>query len=228
MNHRQFRQYKKKFISAISHVAHQSQPGSLDEAAFPAYLHTNPCISFLFWKRLKIAMHYIEKHSPYKSILDFGTGSGVMLPFLCSMAEHVHAIDIDLSPLVKINKFRPLPGNLTPLQMADGQSDIIPTESFDLIVALDVLEHIEEREKIFRWLLGLLKPDGRIIFSGPTENMLYKLGRKIAGRQFTGGYHTSNIIEVKKVFSRFADVEHIESLFPIITFFDFYPVTKPF
>ena len=51
----------------------------------------------------------------------------------------------------------------------------------------------------FAELLGQLatkiKPGGVMILSGPTENALYRLGRKIAG--FDGHYHTTTIHHIE-------------------------------
>ncbi len=81
------------------------------------------------------------------------------------------------------------------------QGDIIdkelPDNSFDVIFALDVLEHIENLSDYVELFKKLLTPDGVIIISGPTENILYKIGRKFAGNRFTGDYHVTNISSIK-------------------------------
>ena len=56
--------------------------------------------------------------------------------------------------------------------------------SFDIIYALDVLEHINDLEPYVTLFSKLLVPGGTVIISGPTENIFYKIGRKIAGKRF--------------------------------------------
>ena len=53
----------------------------------------------------------------------------------------------------------------------------------------------------------LLKDGGEVIISGPTENFLYKLGRKLAGQDFTGDYHDSEIQSIRKIVSETYEVK---------------------
>jgi hypothetical protein len=65
----------------------------------------------------------------------------------------------------------------------------------------------------------LLSPNGIIIISGPTENILYKIGRVFAGNRFTGDYHVTTISKVKQEFSRFFFFFTIKKiLFPFVLF----------
>src|SRR4030067_1374791 len=98
MNNAGFRSYKAALRRATRKVLASAPPRSLDEAGFPAYSHPNPVINWLFWQRLRRTMAYLERHAPYESALDFGCGSGVMLPFLGRHAKHVGCLDTDLSP----------------------------------------------------------------------------------------------------------------------------------
>jgi 2-polyprenyl-3-methyl-5-hydroxy-6-metoxy-1,4-benzoquinol methylase len=99
------------------------------------------------------------------------------------------------------------------------------TQKFDVIVALDVLEHISlDVLPIYLEKFDLiLKPNGYFIVSGPTENKLYKLGRKIAGNDFTGHYHETNISEIKAVFKNTFQVNTIcKLIWPFFLFEIFY------
>src|SRR5262245_25995524 len=104
MNSSDFNVYKSLYRSAIRKVLAESEEGRLDEAGFSAYSHPNPIINWLFWQRIRIAMKHIENTAPYNTILDFGCGSGVMLPFLSQHGDHVIAMDIDLLPLERMKK----------------------------------------------------------------------------------------------------------------------------
>ena len=82
---------------------------------------------------------------PHGRALDFGCGSGVMLPFLSGMCAEVVAADVDLLPLERMKRHIPL----APQRHGVGCSPA-PTiaqaaaASFDLIIALDVLEHVKD------------------------------------------------------------------------------------
>lgn len=226
MNTIEFNAYKNRYRSAIQQVLSESEKGRLDEAAFPAYSHRNPVINWLFWQRLRKVMEYIHSPKPYENILDFGCGSGVMLPYLSSISTRVIAMDVDLLPIQSVQKYIPLPKNV---EVKDGTKTLITdlsTNSFDLIIALDVLEHVHDLPKTLRELLALLKPNGQLIVSGPTENILYRLGRKVAGPEYSGAYHERGIAEIKTELLKTVQLQHIATLYWPIPLFEIFSAKK--
>jgi 2-polyprenyl-3-methyl-5-hydroxy-6-metoxy-1,4-benzoquinol methylase len=216
----EFQAYKARYRSAIRNVLQDSERGRLDEAGFPAYSHPNPLINWLFWQRLHTAMSYIEKQAPYENVLDFGCGSGVMLAFLAQHSQHVTAMDIDLVPLERVKKHIPLGENVVVLDANQTAISQLSPKSFDLINALDVLEHVDDLPRTLSGLLSLLKPGGQLVVSGPTENILYKMGRKFAGPEYSGEYHERGIAEIKRELARLADVQQIATLYWPIPLFE--------
>jgi 2-polyprenyl-3-methyl-5-hydroxy-6-metoxy-1,4-benzoquinol methylase len=209
----EFRAYKTRYRSAIRKVLAETESGRLDEAAFPAYSHPNPLINWLFWQRLRAAMDYIEKNAPYEHALDFGSGSGVMLSFLAQHSRQVTAMDIDLVPLERVRKHIPLAEHVRVLDANQVPLPGLAPRSFDLINALDVLEHVDDLPRTLSELMQLLKPGGRLVVSGPTENILYRLGRKLAGPQYSGDYHERGISEIERELARRARVKPIATLY---------------
>lgn len=222
MKSTEFTAYKQRYRSAIRKVLSESEPGRLDEAAFPAYSHPNPLINWLFWQRLRTAMNYIERSAPFDQVLDFGCGSGVMLPFLAQHSKHVIALDIDLLPLEKVKKHIPLPSNVQTCDAKQVSLSGLAQKSFDLISALDVLEHVDDLPRTLSELLQLLKPGGQLVVSGPTENILYQLGRKVAGPEYSGAYHERGIAEIKRELVRLARLEPIATLYWPVPLFEIF------
>ncbi|MBE7535875.1 MAG: class I SAM-dependent methyltransferase [Anaerolineales bacterium] len=220
MNSSSFNAYKIRYRSAIRRVLADSEKGRLDEAGFAAYSHRSPIINWLFWRRLHIAMNYIEKSAPYETILDFGCGSGVMLPFLAEQSQRVAAFDVDLYPLERVKQHIPLAANVQAADANQTPISSLPSRSFDLINALDVLEHVQDLPQTLSQLMNLLKPNGQLVVSGPTENFLYKIGRKIAGPEYSGAYHERGIAEIKNELKRIARVEHIATLYQPVPLFE--------
>jgi 2-polyprenyl-3-methyl-5-hydroxy-6-metoxy-1,4-benzoquinol methylase len=227
MDSSEFQAYKRRYRSAIRKVLAKSERGRLDEAGFPAYSHPNPLINWLFWQRLRVAMDHIAKNAPYKNILDFGCGSGVMLPFLSQNGEHITAIDLDLLPLEHVKDHIPLAGNVTVLDANQTSVSQLRGRSFDLIVALDVLEHVDDLPQTLSELFRLLEPGGQLVVSGPTENSLYQIGRRLAGSEYSGEYHERGIAEIKRELSRLARVEHIATLYPPVPLFEIFSARVP-
>ena len=220
MKSAEFDNYKARYRSAIREVLRESERGRLDEAGFPAYSHPNPLINWLFWQRLRTAMNYIEKHAPYEKVLDFGCGSGVMLSFLAKHSQRVTAMDIDLVPLDRVKKYIPLAENIQVLDANQVSISQMTPKSLDLINALDVLEHVDDLRGTLSDLLKLLKPGGRLVVSGPTENILYQIGRKLAGPEYSGEYHARGIAEIKRELNRLARVEPVATLYWPVPLFE--------
>jgi 2-polyprenyl-3-methyl-5-hydroxy-6-metoxy-1,4-benzoquinol methylase len=226
MNSAEFNTYKSRYRSAIQQVLANAEKGRLDEAAFPAYSHRNPIINWLFWQRLRKVMDHVQRPAPYANILDFGCGSGVMLPYLSSISTRVTAMDVDLLPIQSVQKYIPLPQNVDVKDATKTTISDLPASSFDLIIALDVLEHVHDLPQTLRELLALLKPNGRLIVSGPTENILYRLGRKVAGPEYSGAYHERGIAEIKNELLKTTTLEHIATLYWPIPLFEIFSAKK--
>ena len=226
MKTQDFNTYKTRYRNAIRQVLAKSEPGRLDEAGFPAYSHRNPYINWLFWQRLRKVMEHIETTTPYENILDFGCGSGVMLPYLAQLSKQVTAYDVDLQPLERVQEYIPLAPNVQVLDAARINLTDLPQHSFDMVIALDVLEHVKDLPGTFAVLFKLLKPNGQVVVSGPTENILYQIGRKLAGPEYSGAYHERGIGEIKAEIARLARIEPIATLYWYLPLFEVFAVKK--
>jgi 2-polyprenyl-3-methyl-5-hydroxy-6-metoxy-1,4-benzoquinol methylase len=222
-----FDAYKARYRSAIREVLAEAERGRLDEAGFPAYSHPNPFINWLFWQRLRTAMDHIEKSTPYENVLDFGCGSGVMLPFLAQRSKQVIAIDIDLLPLERVRMHIPLAENVKVLDANQISIAGLEPKSFDLINALDVLEHVDDLPRTLSELIHLLRPGGQLVVSGPTENILYQIGRKFAGSEYSGAYHERGIGEIKRELAKLAQIDPIATLYWPVPLFEIFVARAP-
>jgi 2-polyprenyl-3-methyl-5-hydroxy-6-metoxy-1,4-benzoquinol methylase len=222
MKSSEFNAYKSEFRAVIRKVLAASEQGRMDEAGFPAYSHHNPLINWLFWQRLRKVMDYVKTDAPYENILDFGCGSGVMLPFLCRVSARVTAMDIDLLPFERVSRQRAFPANLTVQDANQTTLKDLPPASFDLIIATDVLEHVDDISGTLVDMQALLKPNGQIIISGPTENILYKIGRKLAGPEYSGDYHERGILEVRELLGQQMKVIPIATLYWPVPLFEIF------
>lgn len=228
MKNSEFNAYKTEFRTVIRKVLAESEPGRMDEAAFPAYSHRNPLINWLFWQRLRVMMNYLETDAPYEHVLDFGCGSGVMLPFLCGFSARVTAMDIDLLPFERVSGQRTFPDNLIVHDAREVTLKDLPKASFDIIVATDVLEHVDDISGTLADMQALLKPfdkaqdrpGGQIVISGPTENILYKIGRRLAGSEYSGDYHERGILEVRDMLAEQMHVIPIATLYGPVPLFE--------
>jgi 2-polyprenyl-3-methyl-5-hydroxy-6-metoxy-1,4-benzoquinol methylase len=209
----------------MTDVLAEGSSAALSEAALPAYAHRNPLIDHIFWRRLKIAADPLRSSSKL-TVLDFGCGSGVMSYLLAKMGHDVIAVDVDFSPLGRVRQHIDFPANIA-FHNKDLVELELPADSVDAIVALDVLEHIHDFEKYLSLFVRILKPGGRMIVSGPTENWLYAIGRRLAGKQFTGDYHETNIASIRAAVAGKLRVQTLARLIWPFTLFEVFSARKP-
>jgi len=219
-----FAEVKTLFKAAVKAIVRDHQTYAVDEAALPAYAHVNPVIDYIFWQRVKLAYDYLHARQA-KTVLDFGCGTGLLSYALAQSGMQVTAIDLDFAPLTLVKARVTFPDSI---RFIEG--DLLTTEihdRFDAIVALDVLEHITPLEPYIARFTALLNPGGVIVVSGPTENILYKIGRRMAGQRFTGEYHVSNIHTIRAQFDQTLKTDGLATLIRPLPLFELFTASAP-
>lgn len=159
--------------------------------AAPSYLHNNPLVRWIVARRMHLVKSLADV-SRGEKLLDYGCGTGILFLQLPEGLAEYYGVDIDLFPAEQI-----LAGH--------GRQDVklihanewgrrIKDNSLDIIVAVEVLEHLDDLAEIAQLFRRKMKANGRLIVSGPTENWFYGLGRRIA--KFSGEYHQRDIHDI--------------------------------
>ncbi len=222
MHRAEFRRYKSAFIRAQRDILSGGGSPVLNEAAFPAYATSSPLARFLFWQRIREVIEYLEARGPLPAVMDFGCGGGVMLPFLGGAAQRVVAVDLDLRPLQEMQRHLSFPQKIVVYHASRTPLDRLPEGSFDVILALDVLEHVEDLPGTLGELHRLLAPGGEIIVSGPTENLAYRLGRRLSGAEYSGAYHVRTVYDIRRALEDLMPVTTLASLYSPVPLFRIY------
>ena len=76
-----FKPEEKKFIIFLKDLLSKEPLLGTDESAAPSFIHKNLIIRLFFWQRIRWALR-LAQNLQMSKVLDFGTGSGVLLPFL--------------------------------------------------------------------------------------------------------------------------------------------------
>lgn len=214
MDYRQFQTYQFRFVTALRAVlSERGNDTQISEAAFPAYSDSSPLIRFLFWRRVWLTINYLESQGPYDAILDFGCGSGIVLPLLTKFVNRVVGLDIDITPYRDLSTHFSFPNKVEVYETKEYPLSHFPDQSFNVIIALDVLEHVNNLREVFAEFCRVTKPGGTIVVCGPTENLFYRFGRMIAGRQYTGDYHVTNIHSIRKVMDSLMETKTLATLY---------------
>jgi SAM-dependent methyltransferase len=159
-----------------------------EESCVPSYVHPNPLAAYVSWKRLFVAADLARRlvGRPAR-VLDFGSSVGE-LSHILDYAGDYEFVELDNAPAEFL-----LAQNSRARRLELNQA---PQNSYDAIFAIDSLEHNDTFRDLLGELAGKLAPGGVLVLSGPTENALYRLGRKIAG--FEGDYHVTTIFDIER------------------------------
>lgn len=186
------------------------------------YTHKNPLVKWLFWKRLETMLD-LARESKASRVLDFGAGSGILMPSLSKNFKEVYSLDLNTKSLEYVKK----DNNLSNVVITKGTGeDKLPYEDnfFDIVFAADVLEHLQDSIRIQKEFKRVLKRNGLLIISGPTENLIYKIARRaIYWFWKKKEDHFSNIDEIIGKSRKLFKVEEIKVLpFALIPGFKVY------
>ena len=122
--------------------------------------------------RRKIITEHLTNNS---FILDVGSGTGYLASELLKKGFKVVGLDIDMDaiPYLKSREVN--------FVIGDGNSLPFKGESFDFILAIDVLEHIKDDKKFLSSLVKVIKKGGGLIINVPAIQSLWTERDRIYG-----------------------------------------------
>jgi 2-polyprenyl-6-hydroxyphenyl methylase/3-demethylubiquinone-9 3-methyltransferase len=97
-----------------------------------------------------------------QKVLDIGCGAGFLTNTLAEQSHRVTGIDLSAGSLA-VAKKRDVTQTVRYLEL-DASALPFPDQSFDVVCAMDFLEHIDRPEQIIKEAARLLKPNGLFFF----------------------------------------------------------------
>lgn len=189
-----------------------------DEVAIPSYTHRNPLMRYLFWERLASALEWIDSLAPRPtSLLDFGSGVGLLFPALTRRGIGITACDIH--PEIAAAAAKHFGAHVDVVDARQGLGSV-SAGSVDVVLALDVLEHVPDVPSLGVEFRRILRPEGRLLCSLPTENLLYRVGRRLAG--FSGAYHLRGPRQVVAGLAAGFEIRRVARLYSFLPLFEFF------
>jgi len=121
------------------------------------------------WPNILELNKLMADYSAGKTVLDIGCGTGATALYMSENAQKVVAIEPDQKTLswAKQNRSRE---NIEYLPLYTDDLDSSYDGSFDLITAVDVIEHIEDYYPFISDCTRLLKEDGSLVITSPNRN----------------------------------------------------------
>lgn len=127
---------------------------------------------YIFWR------HKLKKLIKNGMLLDIGCGKGFFLEY---MRRSYSVAGTDISKYAVLES-KELLDNV-PLTVADAAHLCFKYEKFDIVTAFDIIEHVQNPEKILKECYFVLKSDGYLVLTTPNMS---SIGRKLKKNNWFG------------------------------------------
>jgi len=182
----------------------------------PLPYYYKPLIGSLYRYRIEQGLSLL--FPPYENVLEFGYGSGLLLPTLAEISTNLCGVDISSDPFL-IGKCLEEINVTAKLYQDDLLNLSFPNDTFDLIVAFSVFEHINDCERITKEIHRILKPSGELLVGMPrVDKKMTKLFKLIGYNQIELHHVTSKEEFLKACKDNFV-LEKESRIFPFLPSF---------
>lgn len=110
-----------------------------------------------------------------KSVLDLGCGGGFMSEALARRGAHVIGVDPSAPAIAIAQKHAETSGLSIDYRVGMGESLPVAESSVDIVVCVDVLEHVRDLDAVIGEIRRVLKPGGLFLFDTINRTWLAKL-----------------------------------------------------
>jgi len=123
------------------------------------------------WHIRKALRHWVKEFQGPKKVLDAGSGFGQYDYYMATKYKdwQIKGIDVKEEQIADCNQFFSKVGlkNVS-FEKAD-LTKFVESEAFDLVLCVDVMEHIEEDELVLKNFYKSLRPGGFLLISTPSD-----------------------------------------------------------
>ena len=132
--------------------------------------------------RLQFILNNFDKSIKKKHVLDIGCGGGLISESLAKINAQVTGIDENIYNIKQAKEHAKI--NSLKITYKNQSLDLFfkkNKKKFDLILCLEVLEHVDNVEKTIEKISKLMNPDGTLILSTINRNLKSLIFAKIFG-----------------------------------------------
>ena len=124
------------------------------------------------WYIRRALKKWAKQQGSEAEILDAGSGFGQYSWFLSALESgyHILGVDVKEEQVADCNKFFKLLGQGGRVKFSEADlTRFSHPEKYDLILSVDVMEHIEEDRKVFQNFFESMIPGGMLLISTPSD-----------------------------------------------------------
>ncbi len=119
-------------------------------------------------------LRWMDKQTDWqgKEVLDLGCAGGFMAEALAERGAHVKGLDPAEQAIAAAKAHAAQQGLAIDYQVGVGEQMPYPAESFDIVVCVDVLEHVQDLDQVLAEVARVLRPGGLFLFDTINRNPL--------------------------------------------------------
>ncbi|WP_442483194.1 class I SAM-dependent methyltransferase [Aeoliella sp. SH292] len=124
------------------------------------------------WKALKHFITRVLKLGGSQSVLDYGAGRGLHLPLWQEVFPNAELSFCDISGVARNHFANDFPKYADRYYLIDDPVTPIPQQTFDVVVSVEVMEHVADLDKYLTSIHRALKPGGYFVWTTPCANRM--------------------------------------------------------
>jgi ubiquinone/menaquinone biosynthesis C-methylase UbiE len=138
------------------------------------------------WHRWRIRTLEKVINNRYRSVLDIGCAGGYLTNILSKLTKCSKIIGLDLSDKAVEYAQEKYGSKKISFMVSDAQNIHLPSSKFDLVSAIEILEHVENPLAVLKEIHRVLKSNGTLLLAVPISNFgfetIWYLWTKTKGR----------------------------------------------
>jgi ubiquinone/menaquinone biosynthesis C-methylase UbiE len=145
----------------------------------PVAYYYKPITGVVYRQRLKAAAQLLGERK-FDKLLEIGFGSGVFLPNLSRHCSELYGVSIH-SKIALVQKTLEKEQVTAWLSAGDVRALPFPDGTFDAVVCVSVLEHLEELDLAIGEIARVTSDSGIVVLGFPVKNVITNTFYRIAG-----------------------------------------------
>jgi len=174
------------------------------EKTMPVYESKCFLVKNLYLNRIKTAIEFGQIHDDF-TLLDIGCNKGQLLKSIRNTNKQCKLFGVDIEPGILSLKI-----DNCDFRVSDVTNLPFENNSFNIVFALSILEHIHDLDSAIKEISRVLKPQGFAIISSPTESWFYRFCRFLlfgdvkevhitkSGPRSEADHHYQNVYDIEK------------------------------
>jgi len=136
------------------------------------YIYNTPAKEVEYWADTRRFPAVVNEVKDGDKFIDFGCGVGIPGRTIMESRKGCEVWGTDISDDI-IEKNKKKDPDIQYFQGYVGYQDFLPSDYFNVVFAGEIIEHIDEPNKLFEEAYRVLKKGGKLIISTPREGAVY-------------------------------------------------------